>query len=286
MVNSTFKFAAQSPEELAAIVGRFQNQIPTWQDYLFFLGMLPEFTRLKWSFEPGTEDEVDEFGRLFWLQSALAEWVDYLVTKSQSPDSEGVPVPSDLRNSEKVVVKVRAELSKAVLDLARFTFDRVSHLKTANRPTPESVWFAWEVQSFEDMVLHSGLITGQATKRESKETVNARCQEIAKILEAANPRTLLLSTAKVDYADELLGDLEALLCFAYAEAVSDIYFRNSREYIGFQRALRAWSRECRSHSFWILPQFENGKRLPTGRKAKRDPKQVNSQNVRTYARAI
>lgn len=280
MVNSTFRFIPRSPTELSAILERFERQIPTWQDYLCFLAVLPDFfLRLQWNFKPGTEDEIDEYGRLLWLHDAKAEWLDYLETKSQSSNSEGISVPPDLANSEKAVVEVRAKLSKAVLDLARTTFERVPDiLRTPNRPTPESIWFAWEVQNFENMVWHSGLITGQATKRESKEFVDARCRELAKVLERANPKTLP-ANIDADYADELLTDLEALLCAAYAEAVDDICFRNSRSYIGFQRALRAWSRECRNHSFWILSQFENGRRLPGGRNAKRDPNRVGPNNV-------
>ncbi|MBD2066220.1 hypothetical protein H6F93_01530 [Leptolyngbya sp. FACHB-671] len=279
MVDSTFKFAPNSHTELPKILERFQNQSPTWQDYLFFLSMLPEFIRFKWSFEPGTEDEMDEFGKLLCLQTAQAEWLDYLVAQSQAADSEQIPIPPKPIYSAEAKVEVRAELSKAVLDLAHFTFERVALLKTANRPTPESVWFAWEVQNFENMLWHSGLITGQASNRESKVTVDTNCRAIAKILETANPRTLPLSTTNANHADDLLGDLEALLCFAYAEAADDVYFRNSRAYVGFQRALRAWGRECRTNSLWILPQFENGKRLPTGRKAKRRPNRVGSDFV-------
>ena len=274
MSSSTFGFAPRSPTAMQEMLDRFQTQTQTWQDYLFFLSMLPEFVRLKWGFEPGTADEIEECGRLLWLQSTQAAWLDHLVTKEQAPEPKQVPVPMNLAETEAAVVEVRAQLSKAVLDLARATFQQVPFLKTTNRPTPESLWFAWEVQNFENMVWHSGLVTGQATNWESKETVDARCRTIAKILEEANPRKSFPSTMQTENADELLGNLEALLCSAYTEAVNDPYFKHSRAYVGFQKALRAWSRECRTKAFWILPQFENGKRLPTGRNTKREPREV------------
>lgn len=271
MISYSFKFAPSSPTELAAILDRFQKQIPTWQDYLSFLGMLPEFIKLKYNFEPVTKDQVEEYGRLLWLQTTQAEWLDYLVTKSQASSPEEVPIPSDLADPNKAVVEVRAKLSKAVLDLARYTFKHVEELKTARRPTPESIWFSWEVQSFENIVLDSGLITGQAKERESKETVGARYRMLAKVLETANPIASPLPSLETK---KLIGDLEALICFAYKKAVTDIDFRNNSAYTAFPRALRAWSRECRKDSSWILAQFENGERLPTGRNAKREPNRV------------
>jgi hypothetical protein len=99
------------------MLARFQTQTQTWQDYLFFLGMLPEFFRLKWGFEPGTADEREECGRLLWLQSKQAAWLDYLVTKEQALEPKQVPLPTDLAETEAAVVEVRAKLSKAVLDL-------------------------------------------------------------------------------------------------------------------------------------------------------------------------
>lgn len=279
MIDYSFEFTLPSPAEQAAIFDRCQEQTLTWRDYLILLKMLPECTRLKSSFVPGTEDEIEEYGRLLWLQTSLAAWLDYLVTKSQAQNPEEVPIPSNLANSGKVVVEVRAKLSKAVLDLARYTFDHVPPLKTAMRPTPESLWFAWEMQSFENMVFDSGLITGQAKERESKETVAARCWMLANVLETANPITLPLSLVEEGSTNKLLGELEALIGFAYAEAVNDIHFRNSKAYTNFLRALRAWGRECRKNSFWTLTQFENGKRLPIGRKAKREPNRVISNIV-------
>ena len=231
--------------------------------------MLPELIRRKYSFEPGTEDEMEECGRLLWLQTTQAAWLDHLLTVAQSPTPDQIPIPAALADPINAVVKVRGNLSKAVLDLARHTFDQAPMLRTTNRPTPESIWFAWEVQNFENMVWCSGLITGQATNRQSKQTVYDNFHSLASILETADPHKLPPSTEEVTHADELLGDLEALLLVAYGNAVSDYGYRYSRPYLNFHRTLRAWSRECRTNSFWILPEFENGKRLPGGRKSKR-----------------
>lgn len=240
---------------------RFKLNIQEWRDYLVYLSLLPEIIFRKYQFIPGSLDEIRGSRNFDWNYATLAKWLDYLVPGDK-------PLDPDLFFTNRVELKPRADLSKAVLDLAVELYPRREELQVANSPT--DIWFAWEVQLCNEALLRCGLITGKPVVI-SKDPWAKGIRDTVFFLENA-------ATLEPNYKNSTKEPaFTSLLIIAAVTAKESQSFRYSDAYCKFQKKARAWSRAVRGgNSNYSFPCFENGQKLPSGRNARREARRVSS----------
>ena len=246
-------------ERLEAANKRAKSNTKEWDDYLLYLAILPEFICKAYQFIPGTPDEKKSLRSWEWHYSVLAQWMGYLAgNKPLDPDLFFTP--------QKLKLKPRAEISKAVLDLAIELLPRRAELQEVFQ-RPVDMWFAWEVQSCEEVLLDSGLITGcpgsGSTSKDSFRKI--MCEHADLLADAENYKPELSS----DSDSESATAFELLISSSVAEARDNKHFLYSKAFTNYQRKVRAWGRAVRIEGDFGDSLLQDGKFLPTGRNAQR-----------------
>lgn len=242
---------------------RFRNKSQTWQDYLLYLGILPRVIFTRYQIVPSTEDESDELVRLLSHYQTLAQWLDFL-----RPGDK--PMDPDLFFTDKLKLKKRAELSTAILDLAIQLQPLREELQLPSLRTPTDIWFAVECDLCEEGILGSGVIVGQGIQASSKEDVLLHCREAEQFLKNVNVNKWPLEGQPLTGSEPL--DLALLLTIAALEAKDNPAFRLSTAYQTISARIRKFGYLIRETENLNSSCFENGEKLPSGRKASRSRK--------------
>lgn len=246
-------------EVLKEVGRRFEQNTQQWDDYLVSLAVLPICVCWKYQFRPGENDEFTELNKLRQNYINKARLIDYLVPANK-------PFNYNLFLDSKEGQNPDANLSKAFLGLVKELFPKVPDLQVYGRE--EDVWIAWEFQHLEYSMLTSGILTGKPkpfNKKVSQQTI----RELASFLENADSWKPDFNT--IENEGELDAG-EAVYTFAALEAQKNPSFYDCNAYKQFIKKLRAWGR-ITSPSYTV-ERFENGKRVPTGRNASREPRRV------------
>ncbi|MBD1825685.1 hypothetical protein H6F51_24770 [Cyanobacteria bacterium FACHB-DQ100] len=246
------------------VVERWRNKTAVWDDYLVLIRFLPEMLLYRYGFEQCLchPDQIAAYsGHMKWYRS-LSEWLSYLVPGDKK-------IPAELLFSDEIRVKPRAELSKAVLNLAIQLLPRSAELQQ-DFSTPADLWFIWESSILDADIFMSGLATGNASEGIQLSNTDSYkvMQQTAQWLESADS----LQPSKDHRVSLPLS--EALIGISALTASKDETFRLSKEYQAFQRELKRWGRTIRNTSGYNQMAFRNGQLLPSGKKAPRTAKRV------------
>jgi hypothetical protein len=228
----------------------------TWEYYLSDFRDLPDRICSKYSFLPGTKDEKAVYKDIVWMYKGLYEWLYDLIPGNK-------PVNPDLIFSNKVVLKLRAELSKSVFELATELRLRDSSFQEQFN-SPAEVWYTWEYQALDRFFLNSGLLTGTPGIRATKEDLARVNREVAHNLE----------NQVMDWSNPLVENLRigaALYMSADYIARHDKTFRWSEAFRNYIKMQKKWAKAVRSPD-WNPMYLENGNLIPNGRKAPRKRK--------------
>ena len=222
-----------------------------WRNILVVIKYLPELILERYQFVASSPDEKDYVKEKKWAYTTLSEWLDILVPGDNPPNP-------DLLFTSKVQLKLKAEASRATLNLLIEMFQRRGDIFKKYHGTPALFLLALEADILERSMLASGFLTGSPTlfNKQDCEGFNKNLDLLISLIEKTPNTHVPAGTANCRALEFVIG-------WTAITAAEDTKFRYSKVFREFQAASSKELRDVRRTG--ELGFLENGKFLPTGR---------------------
>lgn len=222
-----------------------------WSNILVLLKYLPELILERYQFVSSTLDEKEYINEKKWEYKTLSEWLDAIVPGDK-------PLNPDLLFTNKVQLKLKAEESRATLNLLIEMFQRRGDIFKKYHDTPAKFFLALKADILERAIQASGLLTGSPLlfNKQECEGFNSNLDSLISLIEKIPDTHVPVESASC-------RPLEFVIGWAAITAADDTKFRYSKVFREFQATSSKELRDTRRTG--KLGFLENGYFLPTGR---------------------